>query len=985
MSKALSLKLFLFSFLFFPLIAVSQQVTGSVTDGTNNQPLPGANVVVKGTSVGTTSDFDGNYIVNVSDFPVTLQFSLLGFESQEVVVESAATVNVTLQESTTALSEVVITGLATSIKRSNAANSVSSISAEKLTGTTPPTTLDGALYGKFTGAIVSANSGAPGGGLSVKMRGITSIAGNSQPLYIVDGVYIDNSSIAAGLNTVSGAASGGSASNQDNPTNRIADINPDDIENIEILKGASAAAIYGSRASAGVVIITTKRGKRGDTKINLTQSVGYTQAINLLGLRDYNEQRVEDSFGVDAVADFIDARDNGRLVDYEDELFGEKGFINNTSVSASGGGETTTFYAGISHLDEEGIVKRTGYEKTSIRMNLGQRITDNIKLDINSNYIRSSSDRGFFNNDNTGTTIGVSLTSTTPWLDLFPVNGVYPDNPTGASNVLQTRDLVTNNEKNSRFITGGSLNANLFRGEKSDLKLIVKAGLDTYTFVTRAIFPKILQFENPDNGGVGGVSAQGTTRVFNTNYSAFLVHNYTTDSDLNFRTQLGVTKENFDRDGILVTATGLVSGQTNLNLAANRNTVQNRLKQNDLGFFVQEELNYQDKFIATLGVRGDKSTNNVDVNKLFYYPKASLAVNVNNLGFWESEKINQLKLRVAYGEAGNFPFFGANKTIYTNTTIDGLSGITLVGQLGNEDIGPERQKELELGFDVGALNNRIGLEFTYYKKKVDDLIIRSSIEPSSGFTSKVVNVGNLENKGVEIALNATPYETDDFSWNTNVSYFKNQSEITKLNVPAFNTGAFGATLGTFRIEEGKSATQIVGISPDGVVVHGDAEADFQMSFQNSLRYKNFNLSFLFHWKKGGDNINLTSLLTDLNGTSHDYDTVDLDPAGAVGNGPYRLSQLGVSAAPFVEDASYLRLREIGLYYNFTDKVLKSILGGHLESIRVGFSGTNLINIFDYNSYDPEVSNFGSGGISTGVEVTPFPSSKRLMFNLSVGL
>ena len=200
---------------------------------------------------------------------------------------------------------MVVTGLATSVKRTNSANAVAAITAEELTGTTPPPTLDGALYGKFPGAIVNANSGAPGGGLSVKLRGATSIQGNTQPLYIIDGVYVDNSSIAAGLNTVSAAAAGGSSSNQDNPTNRIADINPDDIANIEILKGASAAAIYGSRAAAGVVIITTKRGKAGETKFKFSQSVGWSEAINLLGVRDYTEERVLDSFGEEDLAKLI--------------------------------------------------------------------------------------------------------------------------------------------------------------------------------------------------------------------------------------------------------------------------------------------------------------------------------------------------------------------------------------------------------------------------------------------------------------------------------------------------------------------------------------------------------------------------------------------------------------------------------------------------------------------------------------------------------
>ena len=973
----------------FPAFIFAQgTVSGSISDEAGT-PLPGVNVVIQGTTRGTTSDFDGNFSIEISNFPATLEFSSLGYERKTMSVTSPAILNVVLAESATGLEEVVVTGLVTSIKKGNAANAVSSISSEDLVGVAQPQTLDAALAGQFTGAVVNSNSGAPGGGIAVKLRGTTSIFGNSQPLYIVDGVYVDNSSIAAGLNTVSAAAAGGSASNQDNPSNRIADLDPNDIENISILKGASAAAIYGSRAAAGVVIITTKKGKQGKTRFNFQQSLGWTEAIKLLGLRDYTEQRVEDSFGAAAAADFLAASAAGRLVNYEEELYGERGLISNTNFNVSGGGEKTSFYAGVSYKDENGIVKRTGYEKTSLRLNLEHRISESIKLSLNTNYINSSTDRGFFNNDNTGTTIGIALTSTPPWVDLFPdENGNYPDNPNGASNPLQTRDLITNNEAVNRVIMGGAAEIDLLKRDNSDLQLILRGGLDSYDLVTKAIFPKELQFEKPENGGVNGVSIQGTTVNRNLNYSAFLVHNYNTESHVNFRSQVGVTREFFDQNSYLITAQNLIASEDNIDQAGTQQANQFRLKQEDAGFFVQEEINYKDRLIGTIGVRGDKSSNNGDANKLYYYPKASLAWNVHNFDFWNSETINQLKLRVAYGEAGNFAPFGSLFTSFNSTSIQGLGGnnvvgITLTGILGNPDIEPERQKELEFGFDMGFLNNKVGIEFTYYIKKVDDLILNAANEPSSGFFQEVVNAGTLENRGIEAAVNYIAFSSEDFNWNGSVNFWKNTSEITQLNVPAFNLGSFGATLGTFRIEEGKSATQLVGISPEGQVQFGDAQPDFQMTFNNTVSYRNLELSFLFHWKKGGDNVNLTTLLTDLNGTTHDYDDFTLDPTGTLPNGDYRLSQLGTSAVVFVEDASYVRLRQVGLYYSIPTDLTNRWFGEVVSNIKFGFTGTNLLNFFDYNSYDPEVSNFGANGLSTGVEVTPFPSSKRYMFNLSV--
>ena len=345
--------------LLFPVLLCAQNtVTGKITNE-NGTAVPFVNVIEKGTTNGTTSDFEGLYSINLNASPATLVISYLGYEGQELSASSGQTLNITLSESTESLDEIVVTGLATSIKRSNAANAVATVSAEELTGRTAAQTLDGALAGKFAGAQITKSSGAPGGGISVKLRGVTSINGNSQPLYIVDGVYVNNSSISgAGLNFVSGAAAGGNASSQDNPTNRIADLNPDDIANIEILKGASAAAIYGSRAAAGVVIITTKKGKRGETKVSFSQDFGFNTILNKLGQRNYTAAIAESGFGEGNGALFTEAQQNGTLTNFEDEIYGEKGFISNTSVNVSGGTDNTLFYAAFSNNEEDGIVDR---------------------------------------------------------------------------------------------------------------------------------------------------------------------------------------------------------------------------------------------------------------------------------------------------------------------------------------------------------------------------------------------------------------------------------------------------------------------------------------------------------------------------------------------------------------------------------------------------------------------------------------------------
>ncbi|MEL6863488.1 MAG: carboxypeptidase-like regulatory domain-containing protein, partial [Bacteroidota bacterium] len=390
--------LLLLSFCLSTVAMAQFTVSGTVKD-VSDEALIGVSVSIKGTAIGTVTDFDGQFSLNVPNDNATLVFTYIGFASLEQEVSSSSgNVTVVMSDEATLLDEVVITGLATNVKRANLANAVASIDAKELTGVTAQATLDGALYGKFKGAEIRANSGAPGGGMSVKLRGVTSIFGDQQPLYIVDGVFIDNSSISLGTNIVSAAAGGGNTStNQDDASNRIADIDPEDIETIEILKGASAAAIYGSRAAGGVVIITTKRGQAGKTRVKLTQVLGLSSPTVLLGNREWDEAKVAENFTQGDVDKF---RENG-LTNYEDELYDRQVLQSTSRIDVSGGSEKTNFFIGGTYKNNEGIVENTGYEKASVRVNIRHKFTDWLDIDFSNGYINSTSDRGFFNNGNT--------------------------------------------------------------------------------------------------------------------------------------------------------------------------------------------------------------------------------------------------------------------------------------------------------------------------------------------------------------------------------------------------------------------------------------------------------------------------------------------------------------------------------------------------------------------------------------------------------
>lgn len=957
-----------------PVIMLAQTtVTGRVTEASNNNPISGASILVTGTSIGTTTDADGKFTIQVPTGKTQLTISYAGYKSQTLAI-GAGNLEVKLAEDFGKLEEVVITGLATTVKRANLANAVATINSKQLVGTAPAPTFDQALSGKIPGATINANSGAPGGGLSVKLRGVTSIFGNTQPLYVIDGVFADNSAVGANTNFVTNASGVGSAANQDNPSSRIADINPQDIENIEILKGASAAAIYGSKAAAGVVIITTKRGRAGKTRINFSQDIGVVKVQRLLGVRQWDATKVADAnYNVD---DFNAAVAAGHIYDYEKEVFGNTGVLTNSRLSISGGSDRTSFFLAGQVKKEDGIVKNTGYKNNTIRLNVDHKVTDRISVGVSSSYTNSSSDRGLTNNDNAGVSLGIALSSTPTFAELHQdANGNWPRNPYAASNPLETIALMRNNETTNRFIVGGNITAKLYETQKSTTSIILRGGVDHYDLRTEAIFPSTLQFEE---NTTKGASIQGTTTNTNLNWIASLVNKTEVSKNLELTTSLGATMEQVSFNNIINVATQLIGTQTNISQSGALSASQFRTQNRDNGYFIQEEARISDYLFLVGGVRFDKSTNNGDPNKFTPFPKGAISWNLSKMSFWNSSSIiNNFKLRLAYGEAGNFPAYGSKFTSLVPFNTGGNPGSIVSIIQGEPTIKQERQTELEGGFDLSMMEGKLNLEATVYNKKVYDFLLQANIQPSTGFATKWVNAGDLRNQGIELSLTALPISSSTIRWTSTTNFWLNRSEVTRLAVAPTPLGAFGSTLGTFYIEEGKSATQLYGIrgdQPPGVI--GDIEPDFQMTFLNEITFKkNLSLRFLFHWKQGGENLNLTELLTDLGKTSHDYDDETLK-AGTK-NADYRISQLGTTAQIFAQDASYFRVREIGLYYTFNTTDWKFVKG-----LRLGVSANNWFTVTKYKSYDPEVSNFGTG-FSTGVEVTPFPSSRRAMFSLSV--
>ena len=445
-------------------------------------------------------------------------------------------------------------------------------------------------------------------------------------------------------------------------------------------------------------------------------------------------------------------------------------------------------------------------------------------------------------------------------------------------------------------------------------------------------------------------------------------YGYNASTSLNFRTSAGLQFENQNLNNILVTSTGLLSTQTNVDQAASSTASHNRIIQRERGFFIQEEIDFNDKIFLTAGLRADASSSHGDPDKFFYYPKLSAAVRLSQYADLSSFA-DELKLRVAYGETGNSPPPFAKFTSLAQANTGGLLGTILPITLGSPTIKPERSKEIEVGLDVTFLNENATLEFSYFQQNIEDLILIAQIPQSSGSPQKWGNLGEMRTSGVEISLGLNLIRKRNLNWSSRINFFTFSTEITKLDVPSFTQGAFGLGLGTFQIKEGEDPHDIV--LGDVTNVVGNESPDFQISFNNSFSlFQRFELSFLWDWRHGGEVINLGKLLTDIGGTTDDFNTPAFDARGASGN--------------YIEPAGFVKLRELSLTYSVPQSFISDMFAGQLSYIRIGIAGRNLLMFTDYTGYDPEVSQFGNLAVAHAVDTTPFPSARNFYFNISVG-
>jgi TonB-linked SusC/RagA family outer membrane protein len=986
--------------------AQSREVTGRITTMGSGTPLQDATVTVVGQATGARTNERGEFRVRVTGGDVTLLARALGYKRRELRVPAASqTANFSLERDALQLEGVTITGAATSVDRRNAGVAVVSVSGEDLSRVPAPS-LESAMQGKVVGAQISMNNGAPGGGGQIQIRNASSLLGRIDPLYVVDGVIISNAVRGTGQATITGSLNAG----EENGTNRLADINPNDIENIEILKGAAASAIYGSQATNGVVVITTKRGTTGATRIGITQRVGTSQLIRKLGSRRYTSlaQALSTTSQASTRAAITAAFANGvpEYQDYQQQLFGENSPTVETILNVTGGSENTKFYLSGDDKQEKGIARNTAARRQSLRFNLDQTLGSKITAQVGGTIVRSFSQRGVSNNDNalSSPLYAFAYTPAIFALDTRDASGKLPDNPAvggGASNPFDTFERLVNNEDVYRQIANARVNYSVFSNAQNDVQLSFVGGADRYSNEGYAYGPPDLQFlraGTPQGGSYPGVAIQGNGTGLLTNSSLNAVWTFTPSNRwFAATTSGGLQAEDSQGNDYTITGRGTVPTLTNAAGTANTAVGQSRSFIRSRAFYAQEQiLAFDDKFLLSGAIRGERSSVNGDVDKLHYFPRGQVSYRFVDMVPYVSE----LKLRASLGESGNRPDYGARFVTLTNAgLIGGQAGLIQAATLGNSDIRPERMHEAEYGLDAALLNDRVRFEGTYYDRRIKDLLVRAQLAQSTGVNLQNINGGTMQSKGVELALTLLPIQSagDGLNWTSRTSWYQSSTKILSFieGIRPFTTGTaaggFGNAYGRLRYAPGNSVSTIWGnqiqangsVRPDTPL--GDANPQYLMGFGNDFTYGNFTLNTVVDYRRGGLVSNMTKNLFDEGQNSWDYDEASPDASVGATLGEYRYNLWagGTNTAAYLDDGSYTKIREITLGYTLPQVLVNKLAAVNAKSARISLSGRNLFIISGYNGFDPEVNN-GGNFVARFVDLAPFPPSRSFFLSVDLG-
>lgn len=1012
-------------------------IKGKVSDATGG--IPGVTIKIEGTSFGSVTDAEGNYSLNanLAAGSYKLSASSVGYATaiQNLTLSNQTTItqDITIKDDVMNLDEVVVTGSTIKTSRRELGNAISSVNAESLEKT-GSSNLISALQGKVPGAQITQNSGDPAGGITVRLRGVKSIQGSSDPLYVIDGVVVSNSSA-----NVSQTALGNQVGTATIGTNRMSDINPADIESINVINGAAAAAQYGSRAANGVVLITTKRGKSGTPKLTFTTSVNANELRKKVFVSTYGKQygfaglrlhpigaisaaNIAANPGVTTVGIVREGATTQlatNLVDvtrydYQDQIF-QTGMGTDNNLSISGGTEKTQYFASMSYMKNEGIVKGTDFNRYGVRARVDQRLASWAKLSVGLSYTNS-----FANEKANGNVFYSPINSVNITNNIYDITvrdaagNLQAVEPTRV-NPLTTVEAMKFTQAVNRTVNDLQLNLTPFKGFAIDWVV----GVDAYAALGKNFIPAYpyqaaagLPAERYPNGYAS--NANNNSILFNTDLNISYERELTSDLKMNLIAggNYQSSKVEFSRASgeNLAPFIETVSGAASTTVTAGFGVDQFNLS----GVFGQATFGYKNLAFVTGAIRQDRSSKFSPSETKQLYPKFSASFVPSDLAVWKSSSLNDLvsglKLRMSWGEAGNLTGIGSYDRFWQFSPVPFLGRNTIIpsATLANPSVRPERMTETEAGLDLSLLKNKINVGFTIYKQNISDLVVNRVLAATTGGTSIVNNVGSMENKGMELSLNFMPIKQKDFSWDVTVLYNRNRNKIVSLGSPlvAINNAAGAPVF----LVEGQAASVFLGnpyarnpdgsylLTPQGLpqrergvqdtpttftpqrgadgqpsgafirTIIGNPNPKWTGSLVNNFTYKKARLGFLLDAVQGVQVFNADKR------TRNNVGIGDVAEAEMKGTMPRGSVFALVPIEEYrVDNGSFVKLREISLGYQ-----LPNLVKG-MSNFNLSLVGRNLISWDKYNGYDPETNAGGNNDLFRGVDFgnVPIPRTYQL--------
>lgn len=998
------------------LFGQSFGITGTVRD-TEGELLAGASVVRVGSSMGTVTDADGRFSISV---PVgsTLRVSFIGYRSADVVVNSNAPIEVTLEMDADVLDDVVVIGYGT-VKKSDLTGAVATVKASEFINTAI-SGIDQGLQGKVSGLVVGTSSGQPGASSSIRIRGTTSIMGKNEPLYVIDGIFIDAENSLSGSTAPS--------------VNPVSNINPNDIESIEVLKDASATAIYGARGANGVILVTTKRGAKGAPSISLNYTKSYQELRKKIPMLNAAQLAIlgneaTDNAGAPRRLIYASPTNLGVGTDWQDQIF-RIAPMDNLQIAARGGSDNTSYAISGNYFKQAGIILNSDFTKGNIRINLDQKLSNKVTLGTTINMTRSSLWGVVTDSE------GAMPSSVTSWalafnpgLPVFDDNGEYTfENNTaepGAGNP------VADIEKTKRVTNSTRLFGNIFATWNISKDLLFKTSIGTDAFFVneKSFVPNDVRRGEASNGQ----AALSEQRSLNWLLENTMTYNKSF-GDHRINAVVGHTLQKNDQEFLFVATSDFDDNRLGFNaihVGADKTLIFNGTS----GWAMQSflgRINYvlKEKYLITGSVRVDGSSKFGPANRYGTFPSLAIAWRLHEEPFLSNVRsISELKWRVGWGVVGNegippYSYLGLLETTEAYFGENEIAKGSGPSTMQNDKLKWETTSQFNTGVDVGVVAGRIRLTGDLYYKKTTDLLLRTPVPYTTGYPDAIFNVGSMENKGFELALN-TVNTTGDVKWNTSLTYAVNRNKVLDISganvVPDPVLGITGWTavkegmpIGTFYGYETNGIIQL-GEDPESVpyfvdyepshgdrkyvdqdkngvlneedkVVLGNSNPDFSYGISNNVTYKNFSLSVFIQGVHGNEVVNFNKFGLESFDGNQNNSTAALErwtPTNPSNTYPRAnvSPRINTLSDHHVEDGSYMRVKDITLAYNFASLLSKTKF--RFTQLQFFISAKNLITVTNYTGYDPEVNRFFSTPLMYGADLGTYPTTKIYSTGLNI--